>query len=480
MKIIKLSLILILFISNYSYSQQWIDKKYTYDSLYNVTYGSAINFNGESETLKMDLYTPICSNPLNTDVKPLILFIHGGAFLTGNKSDPSITYLCQQFAKRGYITASIDYRLGIISDQNAWSCNYPNYNCVFAADTAEWHRAEFRATQDAKGALRYLINRHNQYKIDLNNIFIAGESAGAITALNTALLDTSIEKPLQTYAIADAPKPSANASNCNYNLNKVFNNLITRPDLGSIDGNIEPSNINYTIKGVGNMFGAISQNLLKHKPTAKPKPAIFSFHQPCDLVVPIDSAKQFSGLSWCFTNGYNCYAIFNTVKLYGSQAISNLNTNNNYGYNIHNEFTNNYFPYSFLFGTGSCADQINNPCHGYDNSLIRENNMATFFANLINTTTICTPAQTYTNNNTTSQNIKIYQNQTNNQIIIYIHSNLPTKYKIINILGQCIQTAELTYGKNEINLANSLNNGTYFLTVWNNKSTQTQTIFNIK
>jgi hypothetical protein len=129
--------------------------------------------------------------------------------------------------------------------------------------------------------------------------------------------------------------------------------------------------------------------LLQYHKAGSPKPAIYSFHQPCDIVVPIDSARVYWGLSWCMTNGYNCFGIANTPKVYGSRVMSNWNTNNNYGYTIHNEFTTLNFPYQFLFVPGSCADQVNNPCHAYDNVTTRQTNLANFFAPIITTNPIC-------------------------------------------------------------------------------------------
>ena len=178
-------------------AQQWIDKSFSYDSIMNISYGNAINFVGGIDTLKMDVYAPKCSGTNPNYKRPLIILVHGGAFLEGDKSESSIKKLCQEFAQRGYFAASINYRLGFISDDQAWSCNYPNYSCVFATDSAEWYRAYFRAVQDGKGALRYLLNRHESFQIDTNNVFITGESAGAILALGMAFMDTLAEKALE-------------------------------------------------------------------------------------------------------------------------------------------------------------------------------------------------------------------------------------------------------------------------------------------
>ena len=451
------------------YAQQWVDKQYVYDSTLNVTYGRSVNFAGDYDTLKMDIYQPDCDSLTNFNVRPLLLFVHGGAFVSGDKSEQSITNLCKQFARRGYVTASINYRLGFISDDQAWNCNYPNYSCVFASDSSEWYRAYYRAVQDGKGALHYLLNRRFYYQIDIDNIFIAGESAGAIVALGIGLLDTINEKPMQAYAIPDAPRPSSNTTACPYNKEKTFfDPTVKRPDLGGINGNLQTTDHHYTIKAIGNMYGAMLNDLLKYSNAGKPKPAIFSFHQPCDLVVPIDSGGVFSGLSWCLTNGYNCLGVSNTAKLYGSRAFSQWNSNNNYGYSIHNDFTTKAFPYSFLFGEGSCADQINNPCHAYDNALLRENNLAQYFAPLVTTLPLCMSDTTsipvaIDDHNHEVSNIKIYPNPTSEFVSIKCKEFYKSSVAVYNLLGELMQPPiSLHHEITQINF-NDFRSGIYIL-----------------
>jgi Secretion system C-terminal sorting domain/Carboxylesterase family/alpha/beta hydrolase fold len=426
-------------------AQQWIDKVYEYDSILNIPYGTAINFLGEEETLFMDIYLPKCPNDSAATKRPLFVGIHGGAFLAGDKNDASIQTFCKDFARRGYVTASLSYRLGFISDNNAWSCNYPNYKCVFASDSTEWARAYYRAVQDCKGGLRYLVNRHQDYKIDIDNIFVMGESAGGFLALGIGLLDTLSEKPFQAFAQPNAPNPHVNAMDCTYNIGKQFNsNDIERPDLGGIEGDIEPSNYQYTIKGIGNMYGAMLSDLLLAIPSGKPKPAIYAFHQPCDLVVPIDSNIVYWGLSWCFTNGYNCYGIANNnIMLYGSRLFNEWNTMNNYGYNIQLETTQIGFPYSFLFGQGSCFDQVANPCHGYDSRSLRERNLATFFADKITLDNIC-DAPSNTSELSKSTPIIIYPNPASGKLHIKHNTDIVVnQVQIYSIAGQLLNTFDI-------------------------------------
>ena len=57
---------------------------------------------------KMDIYLPDGDTATN---RPVIIFIHGGSFYAGDKTQTDCEDFCRAFAKRGYVTASVNYRL---------------------------------------------------------------------------------------------------------------------------------------------------------------------------------------------------------------------------------------------------------------------------------------------------------------------------------------------------------------------------------
>ncbi|MFM7031010.1 MAG: alpha/beta hydrolase, partial [Bacteroidota bacterium] len=75
-----------------------------------VVYGQATTNTGASQSLAMDLYVPVESN---TAPRPVMVFFHGGSFVGGTRNDAVMTRLCQEFARRGYVTATASYRLGV-------------------------------------------------------------------------------------------------------------------------------------------------------------------------------------------------------------------------------------------------------------------------------------------------------------------------------------------------------------------------------
>lgn len=134
-----------------------------------IEYRTAANYAGTDVSLKMDIYQPK-GDPMSS--RPAVLVIHGGAFAegVGGRADEFSASTAQYLAKKGYITASIDYRTGYaISPTKAAS---------------EVNKAAYRAIQDAKAAVRFLKANADLYKIDTSAIFLCGYSAGAIIALN--------------------------------------------------------------------------------------------------------------------------------------------------------------------------------------------------------------------------------------------------------------------------------------------------------
>ena len=141
------------------------------DSLIDIPYGEAINLKGDNEKLLLNLFMP----PQVDTVKkrPLVIFIHGGGFRNNNKSSSISNKLGIRLGKKGFVVASIDYRLGIAKTNT----------------NKDYHEAMYRAQQDARAAVRFFRKNASKYGIDENQIFLAGSSAGAMTALSVAYMD---------------------------------------------------------------------------------------------------------------------------------------------------------------------------------------------------------------------------------------------------------------------------------------------------
>lgn len=102
--------------------------------------------------------------------RPLVLLMHGGGYVKGHKDSEEMTKFCRRLAMKGYVAASVEYRM-----MNPLTCSFI--------------KAGYCGTQDAKAALRYFYSHADALNLDRNNIFIGGISAGAINALHAGFLD---------------------------------------------------------------------------------------------------------------------------------------------------------------------------------------------------------------------------------------------------------------------------------------------------
>jgi len=130
-----------------------------------------MKFDSTFTDLKMDIYQPAGDNFAH---RPLLVFAFPGSFTAGTRLSPDITQLCDNFVRRGYVCASIDYRLGF---EDGSDC-----------DTNQF-KALMRGVQDMKAAVRYFYKdaqTTNTFRIDTNQIWIGGSSAGAFIGLNYA------------------------------------------------------------------------------------------------------------------------------------------------------------------------------------------------------------------------------------------------------------------------------------------------------
>ena len=137
-----------------------------------IVYGSA-PVNGVPQDLKLDLYAPKGDS---LKKRPLAIWVHGGGFSFGDKSSGPAPILAKEFARKGYVTASIDYRLLATGP-----CN---------GDTvAQCYGAAVEAVHDAQAAVAFLRAGAKTYGIDRKRVAMGGESAGAIMSTGVAALD---------------------------------------------------------------------------------------------------------------------------------------------------------------------------------------------------------------------------------------------------------------------------------------------------
>lgn len=133
------------------------------ETISNVPYGS-------NSLQKMDIYLPAKRTATATKV---MLLIHGGAWMEGDKSDADFAPVVDSIKKRfpDWAIININYRLS-----NLLTNNFPAQE------------------NDIKTAIKYVFDKRNEYAISDKWVY-AGASAGGHLALLQGYKDTSIVKP---------------------------------------------------------------------------------------------------------------------------------------------------------------------------------------------------------------------------------------------------------------------------------------------
>lgn len=218
-----------------------------------------IPYSDESPRCKLDLYYP----SKDQESYPLIIFFHGGAFLKGDKQRYQL-FSALQGTFNGFAVASVNYRL-----------------------LPEFHYLEY--LKDASAAVRFLINHFETYKIDKENIFLWGESAGAFLSLLVGLTgqDGGVEKLLQL-PIAEEIK-----------INGIVSwyaptNLLKHPDM-KVLGEQSLNELKYRQQGE-----SLQETLRRLSPInllTENSPKLYIQHGLKDTVVPPEQAVELAGIA---------------------------------------------------------------------------------------------------------------------------------------------------------------------------------------
>lgn len=120
------------------------------------------------------LYLDIYST--NDQVEPCLLYVFGGAFVTGSRAEEEVVEVYEYFARRGWKVVAIDYRLGLkpLIDEPEVKRSLLDFRAMLvdAIDVA---------VEDLIDATAYLVTNASVLGIDPARIVTLGSSAGAIT-----------------------------------------------------------------------------------------------------------------------------------------------------------------------------------------------------------------------------------------------------------------------------------------------------------
>lgn len=149
-----------------------------------IPFSSAIK-EGETSptTLYLDFYEPEGDT---LSARPLVITVFGGAFVAGSRDYADMVEYCTRLARHGYAAASIDYRLLSI-----WNLN-----------STSLIRDAYMAAQDVSAVIRFFKYHCEEYRIDTEQVFLLGNSAGSIAILCELFMDED-ERPAETFESPD-------------------------------------------------------------------------------------------------------------------------------------------------------------------------------------------------------------------------------------------------------------------------------------
>lgn len=126
------------------------------------------------EAKDSSLHLEVCFPPEDTGkARPFLLYIHGGGFRNGKYQDKWIREFSCHMAKKGIVTASMEYELRLKGQ---------SFGCDCPASKKKWVFLE--TARDLSRAVKFVLEYADSFHINTNQIIVIGSSAGAETAVH--------------------------------------------------------------------------------------------------------------------------------------------------------------------------------------------------------------------------------------------------------------------------------------------------------
>ena len=248
----------------------------------------------EKKDLLMDIYEPVDDN---AEKRAAVIVCHGGAFVASSKDDfsqKSVAYT-DSLAARGYVTASLEYRQGVLMSEVETKDGYDEI-----IDSVDFARTVYKAIQDVHAAVRYFRKNAAELKVDTNKIYIVGNSAGGMLALENIYAKSKKDFP------AYVDKKGATS-------------------LGEL-GEYGETGVGGHANGVVALWGAIHKaDLVKNS-----KVPVFLAHGDSDYVMPFGKGHAISDVDRMLGEKGSMLKMFgmslkvHTPTLYGSAVIDSI------------------------------------------------------------------------------------------------------------------------------------------------------------
>lgn len=183
-------LVVTLLLATGCWTPSFVDGTYAVTVVPDVVYGQGLVDGGDASTdLLLDLYLPQGTGRAE---HPLVVVVHGGGFTGGSKSQANVVEWATEFAERGYVAASIEYRLQ--GEDPVPSARMQPLTDVVVPLGDPRAVAAVAAMDDVLTAMDFLVARADTRD---GQTALVGGSAGAVAIdyVAYALDDFGIERP---------------------------------------------------------------------------------------------------------------------------------------------------------------------------------------------------------------------------------------------------------------------------------------------
>jgi acetyl esterase/lipase len=138
-----------------------------------------IAYEKENPSSTLDIYLPEPKEGIK--LRPLIIWLHGGQLVCGDKADSGCIEICNGAAEEGYVCASINYSLAE---------NYTN----------RWDICD-KSVLDCKKAIAFLVSFSQKLSIDPKRVGVLGNDSGGVLALLSAFSNNEKKLTPEKYNI---------------------------------------------------------------------------------------------------------------------------------------------------------------------------------------------------------------------------------------------------------------------------------------
>ena len=177
-----------------------------------IVYGQSPNHLGEVEQHELDVIEPVGDTATG---RAAVVWVHGGFFIRGSKTDAWYREAREQYARAGYVVFSINYRLNPTLPEGL-------QGVIQSLRLEEYIQEAKDAAEDAQAAVRWVRAHAADWGVDPNRIAISGHSAGGIIS---QMVGFNSEHPGDSGTPGVSSRPDAVVSSAGGNLPLVLSDV---------------------------------------------------------------------------------------------------------------------------------------------------------------------------------------------------------------------------------------------------------------